>query len=586
MKQQLHNLIHAALQKLQQTSKLPTDIAYDIKIDRTRDEKHGDFATNIALILAKQASMNPRQVAQLIIDALGTLDVLETVEIAGPGFINFYLTKNHNQKVIPEILQAGDKYGHTSIGANQRINIEYVSANPTGPLHVGHGRGAAFGATTATLLEAMGFQVDREYYVNDAGRQMHVLAVSTWLRYLSLFHDLPHFPASGYKGDYIIDIAKELQTKHGNHFVKPLTEVFAKLSKDKEDNGDQEIYIDELVTRAQELLGERDYSLIFDAGVQTILSDIKEDLTEFGVTFQRWFPESSLVTSGDIQKSIKKLQDTKHIYEKDGALWFKATDFGDEKDRVVVRENGLTTYFASDIGYHLNKYERGYDQMIDVFGADHHGYAPRIRAFLDAEGLDKNKFKVLLVQFAILYRGKEKIPMSTRSGKFVTLRELRKEVGNDAARFFYIMRKNDQHLDFDLELAKSQSNDNPVYYIQYAHARVCSVMRQLAEKEFTWNQDNGLKHLGLLNEEHEKQLIRKLQEYSDTLERSALRYEPHLLATYLQELAQDFHSYYNAQQFIVEDPKLRDARLTLINATKQILENGLLLLGVSAPTEM
>ncbi|MCK4609317.1 MAG: arginine--tRNA ligase, partial [Gammaproteobacteria bacterium] len=448
------------------------------------------------------------------------------------------------------------------------------------------GRGAAFGATVANLLEAIGFKVEREYYVNDAGRQMHVLALSIWLRYLSLFEELPHFPVSGYKGDYVLTIAKQLQNDHGSKFQRPLIDVYSNLATDANEDGDSEIYLDKLIARTKKLLGEKDYSLIFAAGTNTILADIKEDLAEFGVTFQNWFLESSLVTNGDIQTSIAKLQENDYIYKKDGALWFKATAFGDEKDRVVVRDNGQSTYFASDIGYHFNKYQRGYDKIIDVFGADHHGYAPRINAFLQAEGLDATKFQILLVQFAILYRGSEKVQMSTRSGEFVTLRELRHEVGNDAARFFYIMRKNDQHLDFDLELAKSHSADNPVYYIQYAHARVCSVMRQLEEKQLTWQQELGLANLQLLQEPQEQKLIYRLQRYSEILQKAALQYEPHILAHYLQELANDFHTYYNAHKFLVDNSELRAARLCLIMATKQVLAKGLGLLGVGAPQEM
>lgn len=585
MKDRLTGLLKSSLKKLHGLKKI-SEIPELIRIDRTRDKQHGDFATNIALVLAKKEGIAPRELAQLIVDYIGTCQELETIEVAGPGFINFYITEETGQAIIQEILHKGEKYGVCNIGKQQTINIEFVSANPTGPLHVGHGRGAAFGATVANLLEAIGFAVDREYYVNDAGRQMDVLTTSIWLRYLSLFTDILHFPQVGYKGDYIISIAKQLQIKHGDFMVRSNEEIFSELPKDESEGGDKEEYIDALINRVKQLLGERDYSLVFDTGLQNILQDIKDDLAEFGVTFQNWFRESSLVYGGDIKNSIAKLEDNGHIYVRNGAKWFRAELFGDEKDRVVVRENGQTTYFASDIGYHFNKYQRGYDKIIDIFGADHHGYAPRVKASLLAEGLDPNKFEVLLVQFAILYRQKKKVQMSTRSGKFVTLRELRAEVGNDAARFFYIMRKNDQHLDFDLDLAKSQSADNPVYYIQYAHARICSVMRQLHEQNMEWNQQEGLSNLELLKEPIEEDIIRSLQNYLDTLQNAALKYEPHLLAYYLQELANHFHSYYNAHKFIVEKRNLRNTRLCLIQAVKTILANGLKLLGVSAPTTM
>jgi arginyl-tRNA synthetase len=582
MQQQIQHLIACALEKLQSLGKLPKDIEFKIHVERTRDEHHGDFASNIALLLAKVVELKPHDLAQLIVDYLPSAKPIDSIEIAGPGFINFYLTDEAKLEVIADILKAKEDYGRSDLGKGKRINVEFVSANPTGPLHVGHGRGAAFGDTIANLLTTVGFQVDREYYVNDAGRQMHVLATSVWLRYLSLFEDLPHFPRSGYQGEYILEIAKELQAQYGDQFRHAYANVFAKLSTTDDEGGDSEIYIDALAIRAQELLGERNYSLIFDAGLNTILADIKQDLAEFGVTFQNWFLESSL----DVKTCIAKLEQQGHIYAKDGAKWFRATQFGDEKDRVVVRENGQTTYFAADIGYHLDKFERGYNQVIDVFGADHHGYAPRIRAFLQAEGIDPDKFKVLLVQFAILYRGKDKVQMSTRGGQFVTLRELREEVGNDAARFFYLTRKNDQHLDFDLDLAKEKSADNPVYYIQYAHARICSVMRQLEEKKLTWNQEQGLNSLNLLHEAQEQKLIRCLQRFSETVQKGALQYEPHLLTHFLQELADHFHAYYNAHQFLVEAQKLRDARLCLIMAVKQIILNGLTLLGVSAPESM
>ena len=578
MKEQLQNLLKSAIQKLQSNNKLPKDITPKIQVEYTRDKQFGDFSTSITLSLAKATGYKPQELAQLIVDYLPSAKQIETVEIAGPGFINFYLTEEASQAVISDILAAEKNYARTNFGGNKRINVEFVSANPTGPLHVGHGRGAAFGDIVANLLAAVGFNVDREYYVNDAGRQMHVLAVSVWLRYLSLFADLPHFPESGYKGEYVLNIAKQLQAKYGEQFKRSFAI--------NDESGDAEVYMDALVIKAKTLLGERDYSIIFDYGLKNILNDIKQDLAEFGINFQNWFLESNLITSGDIKKSIAQLQKNGHIYKKDGALWFRATQFGDGKDRVVVRENRQTTYFASDIGYHFNKFARGYDQIIDIFGADHHGYAPRIRAFLQAENLDPEKFKVLLVQFAILYRGKQKVPMSTRGGEFVTLRELRQEVGNDAARFFYLMRKNDQHLDFDLELAKAQSTDNPVYYIQYAHARVCSVMKQLTEKGLSWDKQEGLKYLNLLQETQETNLIYRLQRYADILHKAAMQYEPHLLTHYLQELANDFHTYYNAQQFLVEKQKVRDARLCLIMAVKQIIANGLTILGVSAPEQM
>jgi arginyl-tRNA synthetase len=464
--------------------------------------------------------------------------------------------------------------------------VEFVSANTTGPLHVGHGRGAAYGAAVANLLEAAGFGVHREYYVNDAGRQMDILAASVWLRYLEALGESFAFPINGYKGGYVRDIAASLRQIHGDKLHRPAAEVMAGLPADEPAGGDKEEHIDAIIERAKILLGAADYRTVFDAGLNLVLSDIREDLQEFGVTYDEWYSERSLTESGAVTRALERLKTSGHAYEQNGALWFRATDFGDEKDRVLVRDNGQTTYFASDIAYHMDKLERGFERVIDVWGADHHGYVPRVKAALQAMGDDPTKLDVLLVQFAILYKGGERMQMSTRSGEFVTLRELRGEVGNDAARFFYVTRKCEQHMDFDLDLAKSQSADNPVYYIQYAHARVCSVLRQLDEKGLHRDVQRGNDHLHLLHEEHEQKLMVSLSRYPEVVEAAALNHEPHLIAHYLRELAYEFHTYYNSHQFLVETDALRDARLNLILATRQVIRNGLALLGVSAPESM
>lgn len=586
MQQQIKRLITESVTKLQQNHGLADGISFTINVDPTKNPEHGDFSSNIAMLLAKNLRLNPMDLAQTIVAEIPTNSLIKAIEVAKPGFINFFLTDHTYHEIVKTIINAKEKFGTSSIGKDKMTMVEFVSANPTGPLHVGHGRGAAFGASTANLLEAMGFKVHREYYVNDAGRQMHILALSIWLRYLEIDRTLPHFPDNSYKGKYVIDIAQKLKNEYGEALHRPLDFLYRDLPADANVGGDKEFYIDTMIERAKSLLGEKDYKLIMQTGINEILSDIKIDLEEFGVTFQEWFNESHLIKNGDVQKGIKRLEEYGYVYTKDEAVWFRSTDFGDEKDRVLIRSNGQTTYFASDIGYHLNKYERGFDKIIDVLGADHHGYAPRINAFLKAMQLDPSKLEILLVQFAILYRGKQKVQMSTRSGEFVTLRQLREEVGNDAARFFYIMRKNDQHLDFDMELAKSQSADNPVYYIQYAHARICSVMCQLEDKQLTYDEENAIAMLSKLDTIHEKNLLRRLARYSTTLQDAALNSEPHLLAHYLRELANDFHTYYNAHQFLVEDAELRNARLGLISAVRQILANGLILLGVSAPAEM
>jgi arginyl-tRNA synthetase len=415
---------------------------------------------------------------------------------------------------------------------------------------------------------------------------MDILGTSLWLRYLELAgEDLP-FPSNGYKGDYVWDIAATLHREHGDAYRHDASEVFANLPADEPAGGDKEAHIDALIARAKQLLGDNRYRYVFELGLNTILDDIRDDLTLFGVEYDEWFSERSLTEKGAVNRALERLREAGHLYEKNGALWFRATGFGDDKDRVVVRDNGQITYFASDIAYHMDKMERGFDRVIDIWGADHHGYVPRIKAALQALGDDPEKLDVLLVQFAILYRGGEKAQMSTRSGEFVTLRQLRKEVGRDAARFFYVMRRCEQHLDFDLDLAKSQSSDNPVYYVQYAHARVCSVLRQAAEKGLAAEPSPGATNLERLTEAHEQDLLKTLARYPEVVEEAALNEEPHQVTHYLRELANDFHTYYNAHPFLVEDATLRDARLKLILAARQVLRNGLNLIGVSAPESM
>ncbi len=589
MKQQITELVSQAIKRLESEGFLSTENTPPIIIEHARDKQHGDFACNIALQLAKITKLNPRELATKIISVIPQSEIIDKIDIAGPGFINFFLKDSSFNNIIQQILSNKDQFGRLEIGKDKRVHIEILSANPTGPLHVGHGRLAAYGATVANLLEAIGYHVHREYYVNDAGRQMQILAVSIWLRYLELCGGEFKFPSNGYKGDYIIDIAKQLYHQHKEKFIVPIDDIFDDLPEDFKEStqtGNKEAHIDGIIKNAKALLSKEDFDLIFHCGLESILTDISDDLAEFGVNYQEWFNESQLVENGDMDRGIARLRDNHQLYEKDGATWFKATEFGDEKDRVVIRENGNPTYFAADISYHFNKFDRGFDLIINVFGADHHGYEPRIYAFLKAAKEDINRLKFLFVQFAILFRGQERISMSTRAGSFITLRELRQEVGNDAARYFYIMRRREQHLDFDLELAKSRSSENPVYYIQYAHARICNVFVQLKHKKMDWDQLLGLQHVNLLNTEHEQALLKSLTRYPEIIQAAGVNFEPHILAHYLQELANDFHTYYNAHQFLVEDEKLRNARLNLIVATKTVLANGLELLGVSRPEQM
>jgi len=566
---------------------LPAD-ARDTRpgVERTRDPAHGDFACNVAMQLARPARRNPRQLAQAIVAALPPSELVTKVEIAGPGFINFFLSPVAYQAEIARALEAGDGYGRGTSGAGRRAIVEFVSANPTGPLHVGHGRHAAFGATLANLLAATGWEVHREYYVNDAGRQMNILAASVWLRYLELSGESFAFPANGYRGDYVVPIAEKLRAAERDRLVHPAAEVFAALPPDEPAGGDKDRYIDAVVHRMQALLGTAGFRRVFDLGLDDILDDIRDDLAGFGVTYDRWYSERSLSEDGAIDRALARLTEQERCYRKDGALWFRATEFGDEKDRVVVRENGQKTYFASDIAYHLEKRERGFDLLLDVLGADHHGYVARVRAGLVAMGEPGDSLEVRLVQFVSLFRGGEKVQMSTRSGEFITLRELRREVGDDAARLFYVMRSNDQHLDFDLELAKSRSNDNPVYYIQYAHARVASVFRQLADRELAFDRAAGVAALGSLDDPSEQALMTAITRWPEMVELAAAQRAPHMVVHYLREVATAFHAFYNAQQFIVEDAATRNARLVLARAAQQVVRNGLAILGVSAPETM
>jgi len=586
MKHKLEYLLQHAVEALKSQGVLDRELSAQINLERARDAQHGDFACNLAMVLAKTAKTAPRQLAEKIIAEIPENTLISKIEIAGPGFINFFINPDSQFQIIKQIHDAGPEFGLCTVGAGQRIQVEFVSANPTGPLHVGHGRGAAYGSAVADLLEAAGFEVEREYYVNDAGRQMDILATSVWLRYLEECGEVLPFPSNGYRGEYVREIAFNLHKKVGNDYQRSAEMVLKDIPPDQHQGGDKEKHIDALIEKTKELLGASHYKEVFVAGLDEILADIKDDLEDFGVHFQHWFSERLLMDDGSIQQALQRLEQAGYLYQQDGATWFASSRLGDEKDRVVVRDNGQTTYFASDIAYHMNKLDRGFDQIVNIWGADHHGYIPRVKAAMQALGADESKLKVLLVQFAVLYRGDEKVQMSTRSGEFVTLRQLRNEVGKDACRFFYVMRKSEQHMDFDLKLATSRTNENPVYYVQYAHARVCSVLRQLDEKGRGRDIPLGMSHLNQLTEPHELDLLTALSKYPEILERAAVNFEPHQLIHYLRELANQFHSYYNAHQFLVDDEGLCNARLNLICAVRQILANALSLLKIHAPESM
>ncbi len=601
----LASLFQQAIQTLQATGELPEAFENNSQITRTRDASHGDFASNIALVAAKAAKSNPRALAQKIVDALPENGDIRQVEIAGPGFINVFLNADAKFAVLDDIFAKKAQFGLSHEFAGKSIQVEFVSANPTSSLHVGHGRGAAIGMSVANLLEAIGYEVTREYYVNDAGRQMDILATSTYLRYLQLNGEDVTFPVNGYQGDYVTEIAETVKKQHGDRYVHP----FAQVAKDVADDavfevtvtgdkvllsGDKEAHIDGLIANSKALLGEG-YALFLNAALTSILADIKDDLGEFGVHYERWFSEKSI--EDKIAPVLAKLDANGYLYEKEGNIWFKSTDFGDEKDRVVRRANGQTTYFASDIAYHKDKFDRGFDKVINVWGADHHGYVPRVKAALSALGIDEARLDVVLVQFVALWRGEQKVQMSSRSGSFVTLRELREEVGNDAARFYYVARKPEVHVDFDLELAKSQSKDNLVYYIQYAHARVCRLLEKLASFGLSANDELGKAEESRLTAANEEALIKLLAAYPATIRRAATGYEPHILTNYLKELAALFHGWYDSNRILPmalsqnetpsdEELKLMQARLRLSKAVSQVLANGLQLLGLSAPTAM
>ncbi|EGK14077.1 arginine--tRNA ligase [Psychrobacter sanguinis] len=598
-------LLDSAAKVLIDQDILPNGWQNNSQITRSKSPEHGDYASNIALTAAKAAKSNPRALAEQLIAALPDNDSIAKLEVAGPGFINIFLNTGAKFAVLDAIFDNNERYGLTDEFSDKKIQVEFVSANPTSSLHVGHGRGAAFGMSVANLLEAVGYKVTREYYVNDAGRQMDILAASTYLRYLELNGEQVHFPVGGYQGDYVTDIAQTIKTQQADAYVHPYAEISANVPEDAvfETNadgeqelvsGDKNAHVDGIIANSKQALGDN-YEIFLNAALSEILEDIKDDLNDFGVRFERWFSEKSI--ADEIEPVLAELESKGYLYEKDGNTWFRSTDFGDEKDRVVRRANGLTTYFASDIAYHKNKFERGFDTVINVWGADHHGYIARVRAALTALGIDEKRLEVILVQFVALWRGEEKIQMSSRSGKFVTLRELREEVGNDAARFYYVARKPEVHIDFDLELAKSQSKDNAVYYIQYAHARVCSVLEKLNAKGFNVDDAQGKAMQNLLQAEAESELIKLLAAYPATLKRAATGYDPHVLTNYLKDLASLFHAWYNDNRIlpvsIIADEKptqeeldLMQARLRLSKAVRQVLANGLSLLGLSAPTNM
>ncbi len=561
MKEQLRDLVLAAIAALQAGGELPADTTAAFVVERTKNRDHGDFATNAALLLAKAASRKPRDLAAALVAALPAQDAIAKVEIAGPGFINFFLSPAAYQGEVRTALAQGAAYGRGHAGDGRTAGVEFVSANPTGPLHVGHGRAAAIGDCIARVLDANGWKVMREFYYNDAGAQINNLAISVQARALGKGPDDEGWPEDGYRGDYIKDVAAAYL------------------------RGDSVDVEGHTVAGAKD---PADLDAIRQFAVAYLRREQNGDLAAFGVGFDVYFLESSLYGDGKVDETVRELVAHGHTYEEGGALWLRTTDFGDDKDRVMRKSDGSYTYFVPDVAYHRSKWLRGYERAITELGSDHHGSLMRVKAGLQALdcGIPQGWPEYVLHQMVTVMRGGEEVKLSKRAGSYVTLRDLIDEVGRDATRWFLIARKSDSQLVFDIDLARAQTNDNPVYYVQYAHARVASVMRQLAERGLAWDRANGLAHLARLDGEAEQLVLAELSRYAETVENAGANLEPHLVATYLRELAAAFHGWYNTSQFIVDDAGLRDARLALANAVRQVLANGLDLLGVSAPESM
>lgn len=586
MKNQLDTLLTQALDALKADGTLPADFSPVIQLERTRDKSHGDWASNLALASAKAAGRKPRDIAEALITALPEASFVSKVEIAGPGFINFFLSADSRFESVRQILTDVKSFSSPDIGKGEKVLLEFVSANPTGPMHVGHGRGAAYGSALANLLAATGHQVHREYYINDAGRQADVLAVSVYVRYLEACGETVAVPSRAYPADYVKVCAQALLAREGRRFFHPFAEVTQGLPADPDGEGDEikaqkESYLDAIISRVRELLGA-DYRTVQDFGLNAQLEDIRETLDAFGVAFDQWFSERTLSESGAIEKAITRLKERGHVYMKDGATWLATSKLGDEKDRVLVRDNGIHTYFAADVAYHLEKLDRGFDTLIDVWGADHHGYIARVRAAIEALTGQGDKFHVALIQFVTLSSGR----MGKRSGNFVTLKQLIEEAGKDATRFFYLSRSPEQHLEFDIDLARSESTENPVYYLQYAHARVCSMLAQAQERGMTFDAEEGLAALADLPEEGATELAKRLASWPESVASAARNRAPQQIGNTLREIAQEFHAYYNANQILVAESRVRNARLTLSVAVRDVIANGLGLLGVSAPERM
>jgi len=552
----LRELIKNAVLELAEEKGIEIQKDIEVEVERPKREEHGDWATNIALQCAKVFGEKPRDLALGIVSKLGANPYIEKAEVAGPGFINFTLSSKWIGELLSDAIKKGSDYGRLDLGKGRKVQVEFVSANPTGPLHVGHGRGAAVGDVCANILAFAGWNVQREYYINDAGLQMDLLGKSTQARYFEICGEPSRvpFPEDGYKGAYIYELAQQIVEKEGRRFLEEPPE--------------------------ESLPYFKDYAC------KVILDGIKKDLEDFGVNFDMWFSEKSLYEGDLVQKTLETLKKNGYAYDADGATWFKATAFSDDKDRVLIRSNGAPTYFMSDIVYHKNKFDRGFDMVIDVWGADHHGYIPRMKAAVQALGRSPEDLQILLIQFVNLLRGGKQVSMSTRSGEFVTLREVMDEVGVDAARYFFVMRRSDSHLDFDLDLAKSSTNENPVFYVQYAHARIHSIFREAKTRGVFLPENLEEVDFSLLTSPDELSLIRKLSVFPEEIAKAAEELAPHRVTFYLYDVASVFHSFYNAHRVLGVEPELEKARLCLVEAARVVIANSLKLLGVSAPEKM
>ena len=579
MKDKLKKIIRSSIKE---SALIEEDLinTFEIEINQSTQSDHGDFSSNIALKISGKANIKPLKAAEIISRTIQRPKWLTKIEVAPPGFINFFVDDRTKADLLTSILEQENNYGSFPTSSENSILLEFVSSNPTGPLHVGHGRHAAYGDSLAKILRKAGHTVSCEYYINDSGRQIDILVLSVLLALINKKESLLTVPAACYQGSYIGNLTEVIPKQA----IAEINKLSIPGLKVKEADEDREA--DALISIIKDSVGESIFEEVTASVIDKMIKIIKSDLSSFGVEFDHWFSEKTMINHSKIDMALKKLKTKKALFNKDGATWLNTTAYGDDKDRVVLRDDGRSTYFASDIAYHADKKERGFDKLINILGSDHHGYINRLKGGLASMDYNPEDLEIVLMQFVTLYRGKKKVQMSTRSGEFIPMRELYEEVGIDAARFIYVSRSYDQHLDFDLELAKEQSNLNPVYYIQYANARICSVMKEIEKKGYKNDHDLGIKNIGSLDSKHESELITMLQKYPDIIKTSAEQRAVNKLSNYLKDIAQLFHSYYGKQKFVIDEDETRNARVILLRSVSIVIKDGLSLLGVSAPSKM